>query len=215
MKTWVTTVGLVLVLAGTAAAGEIVLKNGSRVSGELTGDVLLVSTGSGVVEVDPADIRVLTPGEIRLKDGRVIRGTLVGQHVKTRTPLGELAVKLDELASFRAQPDPAPQLAAPAGTAVSAAATRTVPAPAPPASPEPAAVAPSPAPGDKAGVAGPSQVTAGAKQVGQGVMETAKGVGRTVVQGADVAHDGLKAFGLKVRDLFKGVGQAWTNVFGS
>ena len=49
-----------------------------------------------------------------------------------------------------------------------------------------------------------------------GVVETtAKGIGRTVVDGADTAHDGIKGFGLKVWDVMKGVGQAFQNAFGS
>ena len=39
----------------------------------------------------------LSKDEIRLRDGRVIRGTLVGGQIKAKTALGEIAVKVDEL----------------------------------------------------------------------------------------------------------------------
>lgn len=93
---------LALVFASMATAGEILLANGSRLEGELANEMLMISTGSGLLEVSPDQILALTRDEIRLKDGRVIRGTLVGGQLKTRTALGEIAIKADELKAFRA-----------------------------------------------------------------------------------------------------------------
>ncbi|PYM65755.1 MAG: hypothetical protein DMD79_04145 [Candidatus Rokuibacteriota bacterium] len=249
MKTAVAATGLVLAVVAGASAGEIVLKNGSRLSGELANESMLVSTSSGALEVAGSDIRVLTPTEVRLKDGRVIQGTIVGQTVRARTPLGELAIQLDELASFRAEPDTPPksETAPRIATAPSPAAPGPTPpasslAPAgglPPASPSrpgsgdtAVGVGPAPAvpqtasppvggdatagapPADN-GVGGPTQVVNGAQAIGHGVATTAKGIGHTVVQGADAAHDGFKSFGLKVRDVFMGIGQVFQNAFGS
>ncbi|HSD66397.1 MAG TPA: hypothetical protein VLF95_06840, partial [Vicinamibacteria bacterium] len=102
------------VLAGPVAAGELLLANGSRLQADLANEVLLVSTGSGLVELNPEGIAGMTPAEIRLKDGRVLQGTLVGGRIRTRTALGELAIQVDELHSFRAESEPA----APAAPAV-------------------------------------------------------------------------------------------------
>jgi hypothetical protein len=249
VKTAVAATGLVLAVVAGASAGEIVLKNGSRLSGELANESMLVSTSSGALEVAGSDIRVLTPTEVRLKDGRVIQGTIVGQTVRARTPLGELAIQLDELASFRAEPDtpPKPETAPRITTAPSPAAPGPTPpasslAPAeglPPASPSrpgsgdtAVGVGPAPAvpqtaappvggdatagaPPAENGVGGPTQVVNGAQAIGHGVATTAKGIGHTVVQGADAAHDGFKTFGLKVRDVFMGIGQVFQNAFGS
>ena len=84
-------------LTGQAVAGELVLANGSRLPGNLANEVLLVSTGSGLVEIRPDAVSLLTPTEIRLKDGRILQGTLVGGRLKARTPLGELALTTEEL----------------------------------------------------------------------------------------------------------------------
>jgi hypothetical protein len=85
----------------SSEAGELVFANGSRVAGELTSEGLMVSTGSGLVEIAPDEVVTLSGDEIRLRDGRVIRGTLVGGQVKVRTSLGEIAVKVDELATYQ------------------------------------------------------------------------------------------------------------------
>ena len=99
-------------LVGMADAGEILLTNGSRLEGELANVVLLVSTGSGLVEVLPEQVVSLTRDEVRLTDGRVVRGTLVGGQLKARTPFGELAIKLDELQAYSAsRPPPGPAAA--------------------------------------------------------------------------------------------------------
>ena len=238
MKTGTATiaaVGLVLGLAGGVGAGEIVLKNGSRLTGELANEWLMVSTGQDVIEVAPREISVMTREEIQLKDGRVIRGTLVGGHLKARTPLGELAINLDELSSYRAEAGAAPQAASATALpppSATPAAPRTPaealapPPPSPPGTPSapaPAVATPAPSgsapvagpPAAPAGANGPTQVAEGSTRIGQGVTETAKGIGRTVVQGADMAHDGFKAFGLKVWNVMKGIGQVFQNAFGS
>src|SRR5262245_40315046 len=200
----------------------------------------MVSTKAGALEVTPQEVRMLTPSEVRLKDGRLIQGTLVGQTIKARTPLGELAIKVDELASFRADPEPGanpePQSTASRGTSGPSAtgpmivspptpvrgpsgSTSTTPmgalppadmaATGPPATSQPAprpAATGGPAPGvvaalpepEPIGGGGPTQVVDGAKAIGYGVERTAKGIGRTVVEGADAAHDGIKEFGLRV-----------------
>ncbi|MBI2466935.1 MAG: SH3 domain-containing protein [Candidatus Rokubacteria bacterium] len=134
-------VAMVLALAAPAGGGELFFANGSRLEGELANEVLLVSTGADLIEVQPEEVAELTREAIRLKDGRVIRGTLVGGHVKVRTALGEIAVKADELTAFRAAPpaaaapapaaEPAPREAAPAATAApqSPVTTAAVPSP--------------------------------------------------------------------------------------
>jgi hypothetical protein len=98
-------VGVLLALlafAGPVQAGELLLVNGSRLQADLANERLLVSTGSDLVEVAPETIGVLTRDEVRLKDGRVLRGTLVGGRVRARTSLGELAIDADELRVYRA-----------------------------------------------------------------------------------------------------------------
>ncbi|HEY7141400.1 MAG TPA: hypothetical protein VIE44_14955, partial [Methylomirabilota bacterium] len=84
-----------------AGAGELIFANGQRLAGELSNETLMVSTGSGLVEIAPDDVVALSPDEIRLRDGRVVRGTLVGGQVKARTSLGEISVKVDELKAYR------------------------------------------------------------------------------------------------------------------
>jgi hypothetical protein len=97
---WVASLGLLL--ASPAGAGELIFANGSRIAGEISNESLMVSTGSGLVEIVPDDVAALSREEIQLRDGRVIRGTLVGGQLKARTSLGEIAVKVDELQSYRA-----------------------------------------------------------------------------------------------------------------
>jgi len=186
---------LALALPGSAAAGEFVFTNGSRLAGELANEVLMISTGSDVIEVGPDQVGVLTQDEIRLKDGRVMRGTLVGGHLKARTALGELVIKLDDLRVFRAH----------------AVATQEAAAPVTP-PPARAPVAAS-APAEGAAPEGPGQVVAGAKRIGHGVEEAAKGVGKTVTEGADRLHDGAKAFGEAIWDVMKSVGRTVQRAF--
>lgn len=133
---------LVIGLLGSplASAGEISLANGSRLEGELATDLILVSTGTDLVEVMPDQVESLVPGEIRLRDGRVVRGTIIGGVLKVRTPLGEMGLKLEELARYTARPAPSPAETAappvpPAPPAPGVAASR------PPAAPAPAAPA--------------------------------------------------------------------------
>ena len=92
----------VAVLAWTPVeAGELIFSNGSRLTGELSNETLMVSTGSGLVEIASDEVVTLSREEIHLRDGRVVRGTLVGGQIKARTSLGEIAVKVDELQSYR------------------------------------------------------------------------------------------------------------------
>lgn len=118
------TLVMLVALAAPATAGELVFVNGSRLEGDLANETIVVSTGSDLVELAPETIGLLSPAEIRLKDGRVVRGTLVGGRLKARTALGELAVKADELQLFRADgfTPPAPPPAAPPPPVVVAAA---------------------------------------------------------------------------------------------
>jgi hypothetical protein len=76
---------MLVAAAGTAGAGEIVFKSGQKLAGELTDQALLLSTGGAVVELAAADVALLRPDEVHLKDGRVLRGTLVGSRVRART----------------------------------------------------------------------------------------------------------------------------------
>jgi Bacterial SH3 domain len=110
---------LTLLVSAPAAAGELVFANGSRIDGELSNESLMVSTGSGLLELAPDDVASLSREEIQLRDGRVIRGTLVGGHLKARTALGEIAVKVDELQSYRAGPKAQESASAPASAAPS------------------------------------------------------------------------------------------------
>jgi hypothetical protein len=123
------TLALVIGLAGPVTAGELLLANGTRMDADLVDGTVLVSTGTDVVEVSPETITLVTPTEVRLKDGRVLAGSLVGGRLRTRTAMGELAVRVEELQSFQAQrvPDAA---SAPAPTpAAQAAAAPPAPAP--------------------------------------------------------------------------------------
>jgi len=122
----------VLLLAGPVAAGELVFANGGRIEADLANDVLVLSTGSALVEVSPETVALMTPVEIRLKDGRVLRGTLVGDRLKARTALGELAIKVEELGSFRATGP----VAAPGAPVVAAPAPPAAPTPEAPAAPD-------------------------------------------------------------------------------
>ncbi len=110
---------LTLLVSAPAAAGELVFANGSRIDGELSNESLMVSTGSGLVELAPDEVASLSREEIQLRDGRVIRGTLVGGQLKARTALGEIAVKVDELQSYRAGPKAPESASAPASAAPS------------------------------------------------------------------------------------------------
>ena len=123
-------VSLALLAWAPAWAGELIFTNGSRMAGELSNEALLVSTGSGLVEIAPDEVVTLSQGEIHLRDGRVIRGTLVGGQVKARTSLGEIAVKVDELQSYRTTGEPGTG-AAPAAASQPAASSGTPAASAP------------------------------------------------------------------------------------
>jgi hypothetical protein len=128
------TVSLALLGWAPAWAGELLFANGTRMTGELSNEALMVSTGSGLVEIAPDEVVALSREEIRLRDGRVVRGTLVGGQLKARTSVGEIAVKVDELQSYRAtgdaatgaapavasQPAALPGTPAPSGTASAA-----------------------------------------------------------------------------------------------
>lgn len=99
---WLLGAALVLVLCLPVSAGELLFVNGSRLAGELSNEGLMLSTGSGLVEIASDEVVMLSRDEVRLRDGRVIRGTLVGGQIKAKTTLGEIAVKVDELQSYRA-----------------------------------------------------------------------------------------------------------------
>jgi hypothetical protein len=211
---------LVLGLAGPAAAGELLYANGSRLAGDLGPGVLMISTGSDLVEVPSEQVSALTREEVRLKDGRVVRGTLVGGRLRVQTALGELTVELDELREFRAELPPAPAAVAGAPAMALAAAPPAAPVVSPPPATTPApADGPPSSPPD-----GPRQVVDGTQQVGRGVEGTAKGVGRTVTDAAvgtaqatkravDRVHDGFKAFGEAVWEGMKSAGRAFQSAF--
>lgn len=148
---------LVLALAAPAGAGEILFENGSRLQGELASEVLLVSTGSDLLEVVPEQVGELTRDEIRLKDGRIVRGTLVGGSVKVRTALGEIAVKTSELRAFRADVPPA---AAPPATAPPAPPAAPAAPPTPPVAKPAVEAAPQPAPAPAAATPPPAATPA-------------------------------------------------------
>lgn len=110
-------VSLTLLSWTSAGAGELIFANGTQLAGELSNESLMMSTGSGLVEVAPDEVITLSREEIRLRDGRVIRGTLVGGQVKARTSLGEIAVKVDELQMYRGSPQASESGAGPGQTA--------------------------------------------------------------------------------------------------
>jgi hypothetical protein len=126
-------VSVALLACGPAAAGELIFANGNRLDGELSNETLMVSTGSGLIEVAPDEISALTRDEVRLRDGRVVQGTLVGGHIKARTSLGEISIKVDDLQSYRASAVPAAG-SQPAGKVTASPATAP-PAATPPAGP--------------------------------------------------------------------------------
>jgi hypothetical protein len=160
-----------LILAGTtgAGAGEFLLANGSRVAGTLANEVLMVSTGSAVIEVMPEEIQELSPQEIRLRDGRVVRGTLVGGRLKATTALGELAIRIEDLTLYRAED-------------ALAATPPAVATPGPPASPRPSTppTPPRPAPGSGKGYSAGDWLQEGFKAVGETIWGGMKEIGRAV-----------------------------------
>jgi hypothetical protein len=230
MWRWTGALISILALGAVAEAGEIELKNGSRLDGELANDVLLISTGTDLVEVDPVQVSVLTGEEVRLVDGRVVRGTIVGGRVKVRTSLGELALEVDRLRAFRREPgapDPPPPAASPSpapapapppapasppapGPTAPSAATRvpTPPAPSESATASPPPAAPAPPGGGTTGAGGETR-----SETPTTIPDAARGVGRAVGDAADLLHDGLKAFGLSIWEAMKGVGRAVQGAF--
>jgi hypothetical protein len=123
-------VGLALLVCAPASAGELLFVNGSRIEGELTNETLMVSTGSGLVEIAAEDVVSMSKEEIRLGDGRVIRGTLVGGQIKAKTALGEISVKVDELQVYRTGSRGAAATAPPAAPPPAATASPATSAPA-------------------------------------------------------------------------------------
>jgi hypothetical protein len=131
---------LLVALAVPVTAGELLLTNGTRLTADLADVTVLVSTGTDVVEVSPETIGFVAPSEVRLKDGRVLHGTLVGGRLRTLTAMGELAVRVEDLQSFQAQepanalapvpPAPEPAVASPA-SAIPASASWPAPTPQP------------------------------------------------------------------------------------
>ncbi len=94
--------GIALIaLTLSAEAGVVTLKNGTTFQGTPTGEVILVSTGRDLLELLPETIVSLRADEIRLADGRVITGTVVGGRLRFKTDLGEVAVALKDLGEYR------------------------------------------------------------------------------------------------------------------
>jgi hypothetical protein len=114
---WIVVTALVVAWSVPSGAGEVVLKNGKRLRADLVGHLVL-STGSDLIEFGSAEVVEVTPGAVRLSDGRTVRGTLVGGQLRTRTEFGELVVPLDDLDVYRAAepatPPPPPAPSAPA-----------------------------------------------------------------------------------------------------
>ena len=102
MAAVVFSVAVILGAGWPARAGEIVFRSGQAITGRLVDEALVVASPSGVLDIPASDVAVLTPEEIRLKDGRLIRGTLVSGRVKVETGLGEIIVKTEDLGLYRA-----------------------------------------------------------------------------------------------------------------
>lgn len=152
MTRWVLVTLLLGAMTSPLGAGEIVLIGGQRIEGELANEILMVSTGDSLIEIAAEQVAMLSPGEIRLKDGRVVRGSLVGGQVKARTPLGELSIRVEELRQFSVE---SPRSSTPASstasvrevgsaTAPPAGPVTTDPSPPAPSQPQPAAAGPRP-----------------------------------------------------------------------
>jgi hypothetical protein len=212
VKHWYLVAGVILMMAGPSGGGELALRNGQRLPARLTGETLRISTGGDLVEVAPGDVRWLTREEVGLRDGRVLRGALVGERLRADTPYGELAVRIEDLVSFRAdEPPPAPpESLSPAPAAQPApGGGRAGSAP-----PQASAATPEPAgPGRGASPSGPRAVGEGAREVGRGVETAARGIGRTFVEGADRIHDGFKALGLAIWEAMKSVARQARDAF--
>lgn len=201
MLAWLATVvTLIAVLGGLAEAGEIVFKNGTRISADLAQEALMVSTGSDLVEVSAAQVAVLTADEIQTRDGRTIRGTVVGGTLRARTTYGELTVALQDLAVFRA--DPPAAATTPATGSPDATPPATV---AGAAQGAPAASSETPS--------GPTQVAQGADTIRRGAWETTMDIGRTVTGGVDRIHDGFTAMGRAIREGLFSVARAARRAF--
>lgn len=91
----------IIALTLSTEAGVVTLKNGTTFQGTPTGGVILVSTGRDLLELLPETIVSLRAEEIRLADGRVITGTVVGGRLRFKTDLGEVAVALKDLVEYR------------------------------------------------------------------------------------------------------------------
>lgn len=100
---WIAVI-LSLATANPVLAGEALLTNGTSVKGDLINEVILISTGTDVVEVLPEQVASLKDGEIRLKDGRIIKGQIVGEALKLRTSIGEVSIRLKELTIYQDRP---------------------------------------------------------------------------------------------------------------
>lgn len=98
----------IIALTLNAEAGVVTLKNGTTFQGTPTGEVILVSTGRDLLELSPETIVSLRAEEIRLADGRVITGTVVGGRLRFKTDLGEVAVALKDLGEYRQPSSGAP-----------------------------------------------------------------------------------------------------------
>jgi hypothetical protein len=163
-------------LGSLAEAGELVFKNGNRLAADLTSQTILVSTGADLFEIPPELVLRLRGDEIRTKDGRTIKGTVVGGTVRAWTVYGEIAVAIGDLEEFRADlPAPAASTREPADPPRPTAGVRASRGP--------------------SAAEGPGQVVDGAHTIARGVRDTTRGIGRTVTDGVDRVHDAFKAVG--------------------
>jgi hypothetical protein len=94
-------------LALPAGAGELVLEDGTRLQADLAADVLVVVTETGPVEVLAQEVLEVTRDQVRLRDGRVLRGALAGP-LAARSALGPLGVRPEDLFRFTASVPGAP-----------------------------------------------------------------------------------------------------------
>jgi len=104
MRQGVGAASLVLLVIGEVGAGELMLANGSRLDGELTNEMLVVSTGSVLIELAPAtsavDRRPLGRGvqlEVIADDAPLRRDAIAAGYPVGRVSRGQRVTYVDTI----------------------------------------------------------------------------------------------------------------------